>query len=437
MKSSRELWETIERLHLLSTGETSRVKTRWFRPDRQGADDVTQFERWLVTNNFLTKYAIEEIAEGRAENLRLGQYLLLEPCKAGSHVGSFLASDTLGRKVLLDLVDEKLATDPDLVRAFEAAAERAMSVQHVNVNRILDFGQAHGRLYLVREDDQGMTLAEVLARRNRVQADNAARGFALAFAGLQALHDKQVQGGDLTPECLLLATTGKKGRIVKIMRPGMPGALFSGSTSPAQLIPQLRPLARPEDDLFRMGQTFYQALTGQSSNAELAGGSSVKPVRDLAPEVPELLAETVEQLISPDLSARPRAASRVAKTLRVYLASAEESRETRAEEEIASPNEAPQQAPVLAVMEEEEPSEAKFGKAPANAGRFAELWAEFGPKQRDWLFLAGGASGIIVLILLAHLITGIHFINIVCLITGAALSFLAERMLIQRQTEAE
>jgi hypothetical protein len=436
MKSSQELWDTIERLHLLPSGETSRIKARWFRPDRQGADDVHQFARWLVTNDFLTKYAIEQIGQGRADQLRLGQYQLLEPCKAGPHAGSFLASDTLGRKVLLDLVDDRLAAEPELVRAFEAAAERAMGVQHVNVNRVLDFGQAQGRLYLVREDDEGVTLAEVLARRNRLEPDHAARLFAQAFAGLQALHEKQVQGGELTPESLLLATTGKKGRIVKILRPGVPGGLFRPGTTVQEVVPQLRPLARAEDDLFRLGQAFYQALTGQPSAATLAGGTA-RPVRELAPAVPDLLADTVEQLLSPDLAARPRAASRVAKTLRVYLASAEETREARAEEEIASPNEpAAAPAPAAIVEEEDEPAEAKFGKATAQ-GRLAELWAEFAPSQREWFFLAGGAAGIILLVLLAHLITGIHFINVVCLLTGAAVSFLAERMWIRRQAEAE
>src|SRR5262249_41777960 len=213
-----------------------------------------------------------------------------------------------------------------------------------------------GRLYLVREDDEGVTLAEGLAKRSRLQPDHAARLFALAFAGLQALHEKQVQGGDLSPESLILATTGKKGRIVKILRPGMPGGLFTPGKTSAEIVPHLRPLARPEDDLFRLGQTFYQALTGQPSQAKPAGGTAARPVRELAPDVPDLLAEAVEQLLSPDLSARPRAASRIAKTLRVYLASAEEAKESRAEEEVVSPMEVAQAAPVVVAEEEDEPA---------------------------------------------------------------------------------
>ncbi|MFO0844897.1 MAG: hypothetical protein U0797_21300 [Gemmataceae bacterium] len=270
MKTSRELWETIERLRLLPTGEAERVKARWFREGREGVEDASKFASWLVANDFLSKYAIDEVRHGRADRLRLGNYLLLGRHDNGPHAGSFRASDTLGRQVLVDVVDEKLASDADVVRAFEAAAERVMGVQSPHVNRVIDFGKADDRLYLVRELDEGVTLAEILAKRDRLQPDHSARLFSQAFAGLQALHEKQVQGGDLTTQSLLLAAVGKKGRVVKLLRPGMPPALFLGGPA-SDVVRTLRPVARPEDDLFQLGQAFYQSLTGKPSEATLAG----------------------------------------------------------------------------------------------------------------------------------------------------------------------
>ncbi|MFO0879833.1 MAG: protein kinase [Gemmataceae bacterium] len=427
MQTSRELWDAVEHLRLLPTGEAARVKERWFRSDRAGVDDPAAFGRWLVTNGFVSRYAVDQIRAGQAERLRLGQYILLEPCPAGPHHGSYFAADTLGRKVLLDLVDEKLSADADLVRAFESAAERAMAVQHPHVNRVLDFGQAQNRLYLVRELDDGTNLAEVLQRRDHVDATQAARIFSQAFAGLQALHEKQVQGGDLTAESLLLATTGKKGRVIKVLRPGMPEALFAGSADASSLVPLLRPLSRPEDDVYRLGQAFYVALTGKQPATTLSGGGKLQPIRDLDPDVPELLADTVEQMVAAEPGERPRAAARVAKTLRVFLASEEEARTPRAEEEIAAVEAAPAPAPV-----EEEREEAPVARKAEPSSKLAQLWEEVKPGERDWLFLAAGSVGVIVLVLLVMLLTGIHFINIVCLLTGGALSFFAERLLIQR-----
>jgi serine/threonine-protein kinase len=431
MQTSEQLWQTIERVQLLPTVEAKQIHTRWFRPGRAGADDPVQFGRWLVTNSFLTKFALEQIDAGKAETLRLGPYLLQHHFPAGPHAGAYQAADALGRKVLIDLVDDALAADAQLVRAFEAAAERAMAVQHPHVNRVVDFGHAHGRYYLVREYDDGVALDEVLARRSRLAAEPAARLFAQAFAGLGALHEKQVQGGDLGPGCLLLATLGKKGRAVKILRPGFPAALFSGGRV-EEIVGLLRPLARPEDDLFRLGQTFYLSLTGQPSGATLAGGSA-RPLRELVPDLPELLTETVEQLLSADVAARPRFASRVAKTLRVYLASSEPAKEARAEEEIAAPADIPQPPPAEEPEKEPEDTAAQ----PAPQSRLAALWEEFRPQPRELFFLAGGAVGVIVLVLLIMLVTGIHFINIVCLLAGAALSFFAERLFIHRQRESE
>jgi hypothetical protein len=434
MQTSEQLWQTIEQLQLLPTAEAKQVHGRWFRPSRANAGDPVEFGRWLVDNGFLTKFALEQIDAGKADALRLGPYVLLHHFPSGPHAGAYQAADALGRKVLIDILDGALAADAEVVRAFEAAAERVMAVQHPHVNRVLDFGQAQGRRYLVREYDEGVALDEVLARRSRLEPDPAARLFAQAFAGLQALHEKQVQGGDLGPGCLLLATIGKKGRAVKVLRAGFPAALFSGGRA-EDVVPLLRPLARPEDDLFRLGQTFYLSLTGRPSGATLAGGPA-RPLRELAPNLPELVTETVEHLLASDVAARPRIASRVAKTLRVYLASSEEPRETRVEEEIAAPADIPQPAPAEAEPENE-PEETAFGRPSAPKNRLAALWEEFRPQPREWFFLAAGAAGVIILVLLIMLMTGIRFINVVCLLTGAALSFFAERLLIQRQRETE
>ncbi len=432
MKTSQELWETIERLRLLPTSEVERVKTRWFRADREGVDDASNFARWLIANDYLTKYDLEEIRHGRADRLKIGTYQILKLYEAGPNQGSYLALDALGRKVLLDLVEEKLAKEPDVVRAFEAAAERVMGVQNPHVTRVIDFGKSGERLYLVRELNDGVTLAEVLEKRDRMQPKNAARLFSQAFAALQALHEKQAQGGELSPEYILLASLGKRGRIVKLLRPGMPAALFRGSASVEDVVRALRPVSRPENDVFLLGQSFYHSLTGRISEAVLAGGHSTRPVRELAPDVPELLAELAEQLVFPDVSARPRAASRVAKTLRVYLASEEGNQETPAEEEIGTPTEPA--LPALPTETEEEPVEPSFGKetqAPAN--RFMEFWEEFGPKQRDWLFFAAGAAGMLLLLLLTVLISGIKFSHFVFLLMGGAISFLVERVVQHRR----
>lgn len=445
MPSSKEIWSAMQRLHVLPSGEAERVKGRWFKPDRTNAEDGLAFAKWLISNGVMTKFALEKVATGHGDSLQFGNYLLQDDFKSGPHEGSFLATDKLGRKVLIDLLPENLSKDPEVVRAFEAAAERLMGIRSPNVNQVLDFGKANGRSYLVRQYDEGTTLAEVLHRKKQLPAEQAARIFALAFAGVQAMHDKQVQGGDLRPENIFLAEMGKgrKGRTIKILRPGFPASLFQdGGTKKAdEVISALRPLSRPEDDLFHLGQTFFEAVSGKPCKASLAGGGSHKVETDLPIDTPEILSETISSLLSSNVSERPKVAGRVAKTLRIYLASEEENRASNAEDEIHSPLE--QTAPVEAEVEEEEEEEAeekptrvrpaKTEAEPSN--RFLELWEEFKPQQRELFFMAGGAAGIILIILLVRILTGIHFINIVCILTGFALSYLVDRFIRQRQEQ--
>jgi hypothetical protein len=65
------------------------------------------------------------------------------------------------------------------------------------------------------------------------------------------------------------------------------------------------------------------------------------------------------------------------------------------------------------------------------------LWQELRPSQRDWVFLSIGAAGIVLIVLFFSLLTGIKFVNVVCLLAGGALSFFVERLLRLREEQAE
>ena len=194
-----------------------------------------------------------------------------------------------------------------------------MTVRHANVNLTLDFGEAKGGYYLVREFDDGETLADILARRGRLQPMAAARLFALALLGLHALHEKHVPAGPLGADSLLLSVVGKsagsKARTVKILNAGVPRSQFD----PAALDTAITAAAlkddsalaepcEPREELFRLGITFYRSLTGQlpfPPESAAAGGRRATAIRQLTPEVPELLAQLVESMIDADAAQRP------------------------------------------------------------------------------------------------------------------------------------
>ena len=398
ISSSQQLWDVFERMRTFPSGEAARIKTRWFRKDRGNAADAEAFARWLTANGYLTKFALERLRAGEGDTLRINQYMLLDRTPVG-----YIASDALGRKVNIDLVHESLAGNAEVALAFESACERLLAVQHAHVNRVLDFGEKQSRPLLVRENDEGVTLADVLARRSRLAPDQAAKIFAQAFAGLQALHEKKVPGGELNPDALLLAATGKGGRAVKLLNAGLPPALFLGGPV-KEVLAGLQPLSRPEEDLFRLGLTFYLSLTGQSATAKLEGGAAPRSVRELAPDVPEMLADAADHLLDTNVPGRPKSAAAVAKTLRIYLSSAEQARKAEAEDEIGNP--------VVAVVPERMPAEVLVQT------QEPEARVKVGLRLRDAVAFAAGAAFTALVMLVMLRITHLEAVNVAFLLFG-------------------
>jgi hypothetical protein len=70
-------------------------------------------------------------------------------------------------------------------------------------------------------------------------------------------------------------------------------------------------------------------------------------------------------------------------------------------------------------------------------GKVVALWEEVRPDLRDLLFLTGGALGILLLIFLIELLTGIRLTYIAGLATGMAVSYCVDLFLRWRRARAE
>src|SRR5262249_35859325 len=149
-----------------------------------------------------------------------------------------------------------------------------------------------------------------------------------------------------------------------------------------------------------------------------------KPVCQVNPEIPEMLGQIIDEMIDPGPEKRPRKAAHVAKALRVFLA-ADEHRESKADEQISFAQERPSVKPRQEARAEEDRGEDDADSEPAQTprqdnraneapeglgGKLAAVWEEVRPEMRDLLFLAGGAVGTLLIILLIQLLVGVHFV---------------------------
>jgi serine/threonine protein kinase len=472
-KTVDEICAAIERYQLMSSKDFAAMRARWFRPDRKDAANPDTFRRWLVSNRYLTDFVARVLSGRKADQLVLNQYRLQDQLISGPMAGSYLAIDSLDRHVAIEVLASTSAADPAMLRGFQQAASKAMEVDHPNVGRILDCGQAHGLHYLVKEYYEGQTVEDILQKRGKIPYQQATRVMALALAGLDALHSKGVPAGDLTADCLLLAAgDSPKERTVKILHAGVQRRLFDEtaigrSISIATGIPDELALAEsctfcvtpggavePAEDIFRLGCTFYRCVTGQEPfpRKQLPHPSSAaNPIAGIAPEVPEMLCQIIEQMIDPQAANRPQKAAHVAKSLRVFLAAEaeEQAREVRAEEHLVVPPERTaarvQEEPAEEVEpdeegeEEEAPARPQRKKALAQGegawGKAVELWDELQPQLRDLVFLAFGALVMLALIFLIHFITGLGLPYIAGLATGVVASYFVERFVRWRQEQ--
>jgi serine/threonine protein kinase len=471
-KSVEEMCQLIEQYKLTSSKDYAALRGRWFRPDRKEVSDPIEFRKWLVLNRYVTEFVAKVLASRKSDQLVLNQYRLQDHMISGPMAGAYLAFDALDRPVVIEVLSAASAADKAVLMGFQQVAHKAMEVQHPNVSRIVDVGEAHGLHYLVKEYDEGPTLEEILQRRKKLPYLQATRLLALALAGLDALHARGVPAGDLTADCLLLAPAGKGTsgqRTVKILHAGVRRRLFDESAIGRSIritqgIPDELELAAsctfqvsgtctvdPAEDVFRLGCIFYRCVTGQAPfpERELPRPSRpARPVAELSPEVPEMLCQIIEQMIDPDPTKRPQKAAHAAKSLRVFLAAEEHGQEVKEEERLVAPTEK-EDLPAMHALdeeqeeEEEEPTPRHSRRTEAAAsedgvgGKAVALWQELRPGLRDVLFLSGGALGMLVLIFLVEFLTGMRFTYIAGLISGMAVGYVVELFLRWRRRRTE
>jgi twitching motility protein PilT len=355
-----DLFGQIEKNHMMPAKDVEAVKARWFRAGRKDADDPAKFCEWLKVNGFLSDFLLVALTRGKADQLTLNQYRLTDLLQSGPEAGDFLATDPLDRILRVQIVSPTLAKSAGWLDKFRRAVQRVMKVQHAGVGSIYDLGEAEGIEYLVSEYVEGESLEHFLKKRDKLSYDFAARIFALVFDGVAALYQQGLPCGELTPRNLVLAGAGKGGaggvRTIRLVNVAFPHQYFNsaalGIVNKDQLPESaLRPPTvddgyqmdgppRPEADNFRLGSIFYRCITGKdpySGSQAQHPSRGAPPLRQVAPEVPSMLADLIDSMIDPLPANRPKSATAVAKSLRIFLKTEEEEKQSRIEDKIVAP----------------------------------------------------------------------------------------------------
>jgi serine/threonine protein kinase len=305
---------------------------------RQSAgDDENALIDHLLAHGLLTRFQVRQLRAG-ATSFSVGKYVVVDCLGRGASGIVFKARHRLmpNRHVALKTVDERnLHRDSDAVARFRREIDIVARLDHPNIIRALDVLQTRTHLYLVLEYVPGTDLARLVKERGPLPVGEAVHYAVQAAHGLHHAHRSGVIHRDLKPANLMLTDGG----VVKLSDLGL-ARMFtqedSGLTmkgvalgTPEFMSPEQAEDARSagvRSDLYSLGATLFHLLTAE---LPVSGSSYLhklqnlltlppKPLRESRPEVPEVLAEIVDQLRARDPEKRPASAEEVIDLLQPF-----------------------------------------------------------------------------------------------------------------------
>ncbi|MBL8795889.1 MAG: protein kinase [Planctomycetia bacterium] len=283
------------------------------------ADRPQVLARRLVQRGWLTTWQVEQLENGHAAQLVLGQYLLLEPLGQGGMGVVYKARHRrLDRLDAVKLIRKEHLTSETAVLRFYQEARAAARLHHPNIVSIYDADEVAGTHYMAMEYVAGVDLAHLLKKHVRLKVVQACEYIRQAALGLQHAHERGLVHRDLKPSNLIVAASpGQAGRqleseVIKILDMGLarldqhtndlsserpmtnPGGLMG---TPDYMAPEQAQDAHGVDiraDLYSLGCTLYHLLTGK---VPFPGGSLLKKLDAHRSQQPQPLTHYLPQLL--------------------------------------------------------------------------------------------------------------------------------------------
>jgi serine/threonine protein kinase/tetratricopeptide (TPR) repeat protein len=258
---------------------------------------------------------VPELPSGLADHPKFR--IVRELGRGGMGVIYLAEHRVLEKSVALKVINPAVLDSPDALARFRAEAKAAARLDHPNIARAHDADQAGGLHFLVMEFVEGMSLAQVLARRGPLPVAHACHYVRQAALGLQHAHEHGMVHRDIKPQNLMLAPKG----LLKVLdfglarvqseRQGGPRLtrLDSFMGTPLYVAPEQATDARKADtrsDIYSLGCTLYALLAGRppfmgESVSEIVLAhieKAPRPLHEVRPDVPAALSAVVAKMLA-------------------------------------------------------------------------------------------------------------------------------------------
>jgi serine/threonine protein kinase len=301
--------------------------------------DPRALGRLLLQRGWLTRFQINMIAQGRAKELDLGPYRILDRLGEGGMGQVYKAQHRrMSRIVALKVIRKEKLNSPETVKRFLQEVQAAAQLVHPNIVLAYDAGNVGSTHFLSMEYVEGTDLARYVKQNGPLPVEQACDYVRQAALGLQHAHEHGLVHRDIKPHNLLLAVsrpsvaevsatsatdkreTTSRG-VVKILDMGL--ARWHGAPerdraktqlgavigTPDYLAPEQAVDSRSADiraDLYSLGCTLYYLLTGHAPyEAETLAQLLLKhqmepptPLEQRRPDVPPAVLAIVRKLMA-------------------------------------------------------------------------------------------------------------------------------------------
>ncbi len=320
--------------------DVASLEACWARipEDKRTPDAIDRrLARQTIEAGLFTVWQAQQLLAGvRPQGFQFGKYVILDVIGHGGMGRVYLAKDTrLGRRVALKVLSRERMNNPRAIARFRREAKVGAQLQHENLVRIYDEGEAQGHHYLVMEFIEGKTVGKLMAENGQFPPPVAARIARQISLGLEHAHQKGLIHRDVNPMNILISKDGTAkltdlGLAIDladqediVTRDGATVGTFD------YISPEQARHSRSVDtrsDIYSLGCTLFHMIAGRvpfpqpSLPEKLYAHQALdpEPLTELVPGVPEGLDAVVHRMMKKKPEARYETPLEVAQALEPY-----------------------------------------------------------------------------------------------------------------------
>ncbi|MGF1578112.1 MAG: serine/threonine protein kinase [Gemmataceae bacterium] len=339
------LCNALSRHRVLAPEEIRQLYSQWknavglTNEKKSGRNETEDFCNWLVQRGAVTKFQLELVERGYADQLHFGSYKILARIGKGRMAGVYQAINPQGESFAVKVLPPSKATNPIKLARFQREAQLAVQLRHPHIVQTIDYGTTESGLhYIVMELLPGKSLDRVLRKRVILPWPVAVSLALQLFRGLQYLYQVNYVHRDLKPSNLMILP-GSSGSLrgplgdakLKILDIGLARTHFTdidqGQShpeltcdgvivgTPKYMAPEQARSARTVDirsDLYSAGCILYEMLAGRAPFTDDGilqqlmrhAQETPAPIRNFNPRVPPVLDEFVSIMLAKDPDTR-------------------------------------------------------------------------------------------------------------------------------------